>query len=370
MSAPAEFDLIARIRERTACSAVSPGNAVPPRRDDVQMGIGDDAALLQPPPGMQLVMSVDTLVRGVHYPVDTAPADIGWKALAVNLSDLAAMGAEPLWALLALTLPAPNAAWLDAFLDGWCALAQASGIVLVGGDTTSGPEAISVTVVGQVPSGAALQRSGAVAGDRIWVSGTLGDAALALQQRLPGRPAFGTAGGALQRGAEDGSAAADPVLDAQGPDAQTLAGGIPLGALWLQSRLQRPTPRLTLGRQLRGLATACIDVSDGLLADLGHLLASSGGVGAEVALDALPTSDALVHLDAQQRWPLQLAGGDDYELCFTAPVSRDNAVRAVADGCALRVTPVGRVVVGSGARVLHPDGREYDPPRRGYQHFA
>lgn len=326
MSRPAEFDLVARIRERAACAPDSPGNAVPARREDVLIGIGDDAALLQPPPGMQLAMAVDTLVRGVHYPIDTTPADLGWKALAVNLSDLAAMGAEPLWALLALTLPDAQSAWLDAFLDGWCALAGPAGIVLVGGDTTRGPETITVTVVGQVPSGAALARSGAVAGDRIWVTGTLGDAAAAL-----------------------------------GPDPRDAR---------FAARLHRPVPRLAFARQLRGLANACIDVSDGLLADLGHVLASSGGVGAELDLAALPASDALARLHEDVRWPLQLGGGDDYELCFTAPVSRDAAIRAAAAGCGHAVTAIGRVVVGSGARVLRADGSEYVPPRRGYQHFT
>src|SRR5690606_25660030 len=286
--------------------------------------------------GMQLAVAMDTLVRGVHYPPDTPPADIGWKALAVNLSDLAAMGAEPLWALLALTLPDPQPAWLDAFLDGWCALAQPNGVVLVGGDTTRGPESITVTLAGQVPSGAALLRSGAVSGDRVWVTGSLGDAAAALADAV------------IVNGA--------PVNGGRDP--------------WLLQRLRRPSPRLALGLRLRGLATSCIDVSDGLLADLGHVLGSSGGLGAELSLSSLPTSDALALRAAESRWPLQLAGGDDYELCFTAPVSRDAQVRAAAAGCGHAATPIGRAVVGSGVRVLHEDGSEYVPPRRGYQHFT
>ena len=319
-----EFDLIARIRARGADREFDTARF--PGRNGVRIGIGDDAALLSPQPGMELAMSVDTLVRGVHYPVDATPADIGWKALAVNLSDLAAMGAEPLWALLSLTVPQAHGDWLDGFLDGWCALATASGIVLVGGDTTCGPEAVSVTVVGQVPAGAALLRSGACAGDRVWVSGSLGDAAAALQ--VP----------ALARDAR------------------------------LAERLHRPQPRLALGRALRGVANACIDLSDGLLADLSHL-ATASGLAAELSLEALPASGGLQALAAPERWPLQLAGGDDYELCFTAPVSRDDAVHALAAASGIALTAVGRMEVGSGVRVLHGDGREYQPPRRGYRHF-
>ena len=179
-----EFELIDRIAARAGeggCAPASPGNAVRGRRDDVVLGMGDDAALLSVSPGMQLVACTDTLVLGVHYPAGTLPADLGWKALAVNLSDLAAMGAVPRWALLQLTLPQVQEAWVDGFLEGWCALAASSGIALVGGDTTAGPETIGVTVLGEVPSGAALLRSGAVGGDRVWVSGTLGDAAAALR---------------------------------------------------------------------------------------------------------------------------------------------------------------------------------------------
>ena len=336
-----EFDLIARIAARSgrdasahpgAAARSSPSPARGSAPSGIILGIGDDAAVLEPTPGMRLVATTDTLVHGIHYPPATPPADIGWKALAVNLSDLAAMAATPRWALLSLTLPAVHEDWTERFLDGWCALADASGIALVGGDTTRGPEAIGVTVLGEVASGAALARSGAVAGDRVWVSGTLGDAAAALRWSPGPQP------------------------------------GLPPQAL--RQRLHRPSPRLALGRALRGIATACIDVSDGLLADLGHVCRASG-VAAELQLSALPASDALsALLSAEQRWPLQLTGGDDYELCFTAPESRDAELAALSADLGLRLTAIGRIGVGSGVRVLRDDGRAYDVPRPGYEHFA
>lgn len=367
-----EFDLIARIAERSGHGGSSassagggwspspaggggPGWGPLPRRDDIVLGLGDDAALLAPTPGMQLVAATDTLVHGVHYPPGTRPADIGWKALAVNLSDLAAMGAVPRWTLLQLTLPELQEAWLEQFLDGWCALAGSSGIALVGGDTTRGPEAIGVTVLGEVPSGAALLRSGAVAGDRVWVSGTLGDAAAALQLW---REATGASKTHPMEPADEHRVRLGRTLSTPGATAP------------LQARLDRPVPRLALGRALRGIATACIDLSDGLLADLGHVCRASG-VAAELQLAALPASAALQSLVAEpERWPLQLAGGDDYELCFTAPETRDATLQALAAASGIALTAVGRIQVGSGLRVLHPDGREYHAPRPGYEHFA
>ena len=232
-----EFELISRIRERVAS------------RDDVVLGIGDDAALLLPPAGMQLVVAMDTLNEGVHFPAGTAPSAIGWKALAVNLSDLAAMGATPAWCTLSLSLPEPDAGFIDGFLDGFLQLAQRHDVALVGGDTTRGPLSVCVTVHGFVEPGQALRRDGARVGDEVWVSGTLGDAAAALAQ---------------WRGGD--------AMDAS-----------------LRERLDRPTPRLALGRALRGIATACIDVSDGLLADLAHVCKASG-VGAEVDAAALPAA--------------------------------------------------------------------------------
>lgn len=311
-----EFDLIARIRARAL------------QRGDVVLGIGDDAALLQPPQGRQLVVTTDTLNSGVHFPVETSPADIGWKALAVNLSDLAAMGAEPAWCTLSLSLPEAGSAWTDAFLDGFLELAQRHGVALIGGDTTRGPLSISVTAMGFIEPGRALRRDAAQVGDEIWVTGTLGDAAAALAQ-LRGH--------------------ADPAL---------------------RSRLDRPTPRVEAGRALAGIARAAVDVSDGLLADLGHICERSG-VGAEIELASLPASPALLQaFDVEQRFSLQATGGDDYELCFTAlPLHRDELLRACAS-VGVAATCIGRIVSGGGVIALDADARAWRPPRQGYDHFS
>jgi len=311
-----EFDLIARIRARAAS------------RDDVVLGIGDDAALLRMPPGRLLVVATDTLNAGVHFPEDTLPAAIGWKALAVNLSDLAAMGAVPAWCTLSLSLPEGDALWVERFLDGFLALADEHGVALVGGDTTRGPLSVCVTVHGFVDQERALRRAGAQVGDDLWISGTLGDAAAALSQWRAG-------------GAAEAS---------------------------LRARLDRPMPRLALGQALAGIATACIDVSDGLLADLGHLCVASG-VGADVQLDVLPASPALAALFTDEtRHVLQAGGGDDYELCFTAAAARADAVQAAAQA-GTSVTRIGRIVSGSAVRALLPDGSAWTPPQHGYEHF-
>jgi thiamine-monophosphate kinase len=312
-----EFDLIARIRARCAT------------RPDVLLGIGDDAALLQVSPSMQLAVAMDTLNAGVHFPQGTSPADIGWKALAVNLSDLAAMGATPAWCTLSLSLPEADAAWVDGFLDGFLALADAHGIALVGGDTTRGPLSVCVSAHGLVEAGSALRRSGARAGDDVWVSGALGDAAGALAQLQAGN-------------------AVDP---------------------FLRERLDRPSPRVALGGALRGIAGACIDVSDGLLADLGHVCKASD-VGAEIELAALPASTALRNaFDSGSRRALQAGGGDDYELCFTAPASMRGEVERAARGAGIEVARIGRVVAGSGVLALDANGTPWSPPRAGYAHF-
>ena len=323
----AEFALIAAIQARVASRA------------DVILGIGDDAALLQPPPGMQLVVAMDTLNAGVHFPDGTAPADIGWKALAVNLSDLAAMGATPAWCTLSLSLPDADAAFVSGFLDGFDALAREHGVALVGGDTTRGPLSISVAVHGFVAPGEALRRSGARVGDDVWISGPLGDAAGALAQW-------------------------------QAWYAMTPA---------LAARLQRPQPRLALGIALRGIASACIDVSDGLLADLGHILDASG-LGADLWVDGLLASEA-VGADARARapaeaWTCALAGGDDYELVFTAPVAARDRVQAAALAAGTPVTRIGRVrpVGGERVRLLDAQQRPVVPPLGarlgGFDHFA
>jgi thiamine-monophosphate kinase len=314
----AEFDLIARIRGRARV------------RGDVVLGIGDDAALLRVPAGRLLVVATDTLNAGVHFPDDTAPGDIGWKALAANLSDLAAMGAQPAWCTLSLSLPHDDAAWLDAFLDGFLALADAHDVALVGGDTTRGPLSVCVTVHGVVAPEAVLRRDGARDGDDVWVTGTLGDAAGALAQWRAGT-----------------------TLDPR-----------------LRARLDRPTPRVAAGLALAGLAHAAIDLSDGLLADLGHVCVASG-VGAEVDVDALPASDALrAAFDADARHALQAAGGDDYELCFTAPAEARAAIDDAASASGIPVSRIGRIVATPGVRARHQDGTPWTPPRAGYQHFA
>ena len=315
-SAVAEFDLIERIRRRVAT------------RDDVLLGIGDDAALLQPPAGMQLVVAMDTLNSGVHFPPETAPADIGWKALAVNLSDLAAMGALPAWCTLSLSLPDADGEFVDGFLDGFLALASQHDLALVGGDTTRGPLSICVAVHGFIEPGTAMRRDGARAGDDLWVSGTLGDAAAALS--------YWQSGGAM-----------DPTL---------------------RMRLDRPTPRVSLGHVLRGIATSCIDVSDGLLADLGHVCKASG-VGALVDVDALPASPTLRSgFDADARRMLQATGGDDYELCFTAPATSREAVIEAASTHA-PVARIGRIVAGRGVSAVDAQGVAWQPSVAGFRHF-
>ena len=315
---PVEFSLIERIRARA------------PTRADVVLGIGDDAALLQLPPGHELVLSTDTLVAGVHFPAESAAADIGWKALAVNLSDLAAMGATPAWVTLALTLPEPDADWLDAFLDGFCELAAEHEVALVGGDTTRGPLSITIAAHGFVPAGQALRRDGAGANDDVWVTGTLGDAAGALRQWR----------------------------------------GHGLQSAKLRYRLDRPTPRIAAGIALRELASAAIDLSDGLEADLGHVLRRSG-LGAELELGRLPTSRTLAeHFgDDVERWRLQLGGGDDYELCFTAPPANAFAIAQALATCELNASVIGRITREPGLRLLAPDGSEF-ASGGGFEHFA
>lgn len=312
-----EFDLISRIRARTREHA------------GVVLGIGDDAALLQVPVGLQLVVTADTLNAGVHFPLETVPADIGWKSLAVNLSDLAAMGATPAWCTLSLSLPVVDNVWIDAFLDGFLALADLHGITLVGGDTTRGPLSIAVTAMGLVESGAALRRDGARNGDDIWVTGTLGDAAAALH--------------GLQQ-----AHAVSPALKA---------------------RLDRPTPRIAAGQRLAGLASSCIDISDGLLADLAHVCQRSD-VGAEINLLHLPASPELSAWQEELRWPLQASGGDDYELCFTAaPRNRELIVQAL-DFAGVAGTRIGRIVNGKGVQAFDAQGTPWNPVRPGYEHFA
>ena len=328
----AEFDLIERIRARAIA------------RDGVLLGIGDDAALLQVPAGHELAVTADTLNAGVHFPADATPADIGWKALAVNLSDLASMGARPAWCTLSLSLPGDDTAWLDAFLDGFLGLADTHAVALVGGDTTRGPLSIAVTAMGWVEAGAALRRDGARPGDDVWVTGTLGDAAAALV--LGGYVPIPLDGVAMPA-VEAGNAAA------------------------LRARLARPAPRVAVGRALAGLAHACVDVSDGLLADLGHICRRSG-VGAEIELARLPASPALraAYADDELRAALQAAGGDDYELCFSASTAAREAVARALEQAGTTGTRIGRITDGDGVRALAADGSPWRPFRGGYVHFA
>ncbi|MHC6216464.1 thiamine-phosphate kinase [Stenotrophomonas acidaminiphila] len=318
-----EFALIERIARRTRARA------------DIVLGIGDDAALLQPAPGQQLAVTADTLNAGVHFPAESAPADIGWKALAANLSDLAAMGAVPAWCTLSLSLPQAEGDWLDAFADGLFALADASGIAVVGGDTTRGPLSISITAMGQVPAAQALRRDGARVGDDIWVSGHPGEAAGALRLWQQGR------------------------LDVRGVVADAAHER-------LRQRLQRPMPRLSLGLALRNCAHAAADVSDGLLADLGHI-ASRSGVAAVLQADAVPLSAALrTALGDAAALDCALRGGDDYELCFTAAPERRQAVQALAADLALPLARIGVIAEGRG---VHCEG-DAGAGRSGYRHFA
>mgnify|MGYP005810327841 CR=1 FL=1 len=302
------------------------------RREDVTLGIGDDAALLRVPPGAELVAALDTLVAGRHFPPDFPPGAIGYRAAAVNLSDFAAMGAEPRWALLGLTLPAADRAWLTPFAGGLAAALGAARVALVGGDTTRGPLTVTVQLLGTVPAGTALRRDRARPGDAVLVSGAPGEAA----GGLACWPRRGEASDAMQ----------------------TLLG-----------RFLRPTPRLALGRMLAALATSCIDVSDGLLADLGHIAAASG-CGAVVEWAALPVSAALVAVMGEARArELAAAGGDDYELCFTCPAARVAALEEAAAALGVPVTRIGVMRAGEGVVIRDPDGHERTPAATGYRHF-
>jgi thiamine-monophosphate kinase len=320
-----EFELIARFFSRS------------PRSPSVRLGVGDDAALLVPTPGCELAAAVDMLVAGRHFVADTDPAGLGHKALAVNLSDMAAMGATPKWALLAGALPDNDPAWLAAFAQGLYALADAHGVDLVGGDTTRGPLNLCVTILGEVPSGAALTRAGARPGDDIYVSGTLGDAALAVAA-MAGRIAL---------------------------DPDTLRA--------CRARLDRPAPRVALGAALRGVASGAIDVSDGLVGDLGHVLERSAA-GARIDLAKMPRSATL---DACLRGRTRavalaclLAGGDDYELCFTAPNAQRGRVDAIARELALPLTRIGKITAARGLVVRDEQGAPMASLPRAFDHFA
>lgn len=315
-----EFELIDRYFRR------------PVRR--AALGVGDDCALLQPTPGWQLAVSSDLLVEGRHFLSTVDPARLGHKALAVNLSDLAACGARPLAFTLALALPRADEGFLAPFAQGLLALAEAHDIELVGGDTTAGPLTIGITVIGEVPAGQGLLRSAAQVGDTVWISGRLGDARLALE-------------------AFRGTLA----LDAAG---------------WAQARsaMETPQPRVALGQALRGVAHAAIDLSDGLLGDLRHVLRASG-VGATLHLAELPHSALLAGQDDALRQTCLLAGGDDYELLFTAAAQAEGRVLAAARACGVPVQAVGQIdPAADGLRVLDARGQPLDLSRwASFDHF-
>lgn len=316
-----EFDLIARFFRRPVARSA--------------LGVGDDCALLQPRPGMQLAVSTDMLVEGRHFLSTVDPTRLGHKCLAVNLSDLAACGAEPLAFTLALSLPQADAAWLAPFSQGLLALASEHGCELVGGDTTRGPLAVCITVFGEVPQGQALLRSGARAGDDVWVSGTVGDARLALEV-FRGRMSVPGA-----------------VFDAA------------------RVRMEQPQPRVALGQALRGIASAAIDISDGLVGDLGHVLKQSGvGARIDVAAAAGLLAAPADLMDLDHRLELVLAGGDDYELAFTAPAAAREAVMAAGAAADTRVTRIGLIESEPGVRLADPRGRLLQRQYASFDHFA
>jgi thiamine-monophosphate kinase len=318
-----EFQLIDRYFSRSTVG----------RRADVILGVGDDAALVRLPPGTELVAAVDTLVAGRHFLPDADPRAIGHRALAVNLSDMAAMGATPAWATLALTLPSADAAWLERFSEGLMSLADAHDVALVGGDTTAGPLTISIQILGHVPQGTALRRGGARAGDLLAVTGTLGDAgaglALVSARLTPG----------------DRSAADE-----------------------LIARFEYPVARVEFGSRARGIASAAMDVSDGLVGDLPKLAAASG-LAAHVAVERLPLSaalQALASIPQAREWAL--SAGDDYELLVAVPPARFEELSAVARGLSLKLTRIGELRRGNGVQWTL-DGASFAAPTRGYDHF-
>jgi len=305
----------------------------PVARDDVVVGIGDDAAVVTPPPDTHTVITTDVLVAGVHFLSDADPVSIGHKSLAVNLSDLAAMGAEPTWFTLDLTLPDVNTDWLQEFSQGLFGLARLHNVQLIGGDVSRGPLAIAITAYGLVPTGQMLLRSGAQVGDAIYVTGELGDAGLALKHQLS----------LLQLSDED--------------------------IIVVSDRFSRPMPRLQEGMALRGIATSAIDISDGLVADLGHILEASG-VGAQIYLGRLPLSAVYrAHLD-EVGWDLALANGEDYELCFTVSEQNRAALDSAKANFPNGLVMIGRIESEAGLRMEDASGKPYRTKAKGHDHFA
>jgi thiamine-monophosphate kinase len=335
-----EFELIRRYFQQRQAQRDAPQDA----RGGVVLGIGDDGALLRLPEGTDLVAAVDTLVAGRHFPPTTAAHSIGYRALAVNLSDLAAMGATPAWATLALTMPSAQAQWLEDFSAGFFDIARQHGVILVGGDTTRGPLTVSVQILGSVPRGAALRRSGAKAGDLLAVTGTLGDAGAGLK--------FATAApGAADRGGVDRSGAQAGAVEA------------------LIRRFDYPTPRVGLGLAARGVASAAMDISDGLAGDLPKLAAASG-LHAHVYVERLPLSAELrATVSAAQAREWALVAGDDYELLLAASPANYPKLEAAAQQLNLTLTIIGELSSGSGVS-WSADGVDYTPAESGFEHFG
>lgn len=316
---PSEFNLIAQYFTRPTAQT--------------DLGIGDDAALISITQGMQLAISADTLVAGTHFFADCDPYQLGWKSLAVNISDMAAMGAQPKWATLAIALPDMDGTWLKAFSQGFFACADQFDIDLIGGDTTRGPLNISVQIMGEVPFDKAIKRSGAKIDEDIWVSGSLGSAAIGLAH--------------LQN------------------KTHVLGGALPA----CLNALHMPMPRLALGLVLRDIATSCIDISDGLLADLGHILHASM-LGATVDLAKIPCIDYLKQdLQSSQIQQAILAGGDDYELCFTAPKSKRAEIHMLSNQLSLMLTLIGETQANPGINVMH-NTQKLNIDYKGFDHFG
>ena len=314
-----EFDLIKKYFNRPAPQTL--------------LGVGDDAALISITTGMELAVSTDMLVSGTHFLPDADPCQLGWKSLAVNLSDMAAMGAQPKWATLAIALPQADEVWLEQFTNGFFACAKEFQVDLIGGDTTRGPLTISVQIMGEVPNGKALRRSGAKMGDEIWVSGDLGDAALALA------------------GLQNSFSLSKVEL------------------VTCLAALHTPQPRVALGLELRRIAHSTIDISDGLVADLGYILQSSD-VGAEINLHDLPCSKIVSNYFAdEQVQRMVLTGGDDYELCFTAPVEKHREIRNLSKALGLPLSCIGRITSDRGLIIRGPDNGTINIKEAGFDHF-
>ncbi|MBN1379754.1 MAG: thiamine-phosphate kinase [Gammaproteobacteria bacterium] len=313
-----EFELIDRLQQRNRVT-----------RTDVVAGIGDDCARVTIPAGFELAITTDTLIDGVHFPKGTSAHAIGYKALAVNLSDLAAMGAEPAWVTLALTMPEADTNWLDQFAEGFYSLAEQYQVCLIGGDTTRGPLSVTIQAHGFIPENKALLRSGAKAGDYICVTGTLGDAGLELMKLAGTSP--------------------------------TVSG---------VNRLNYPLPRIEAGIALRDIASSAIDISDGLIADLGHILQASQ-VGARLTLEEIPLSSSLLEdQDPGMMLQLALTAGDDYELCFTIPEQQIEAVNQLQYQLNLPIKHIGNIEKELGLRIHRQDGRPLEIANDGYNHFS